>query len=983
MKHLKAKEILGIVVALLLMAALTAAYGNIGLQTDIQYAKTQCNQKIDDLATSVTGLMESHALVNYNYSDILCTNTYLSTLPLAETVLTKGDEAIGRYERGVVVRVDGDSMIMPQDADLPKLEASDFTDAEGNLLEWSSFERAAEGSGDEATPPQVESGDARTVCTFYRIYAGYYYVEFSSANDMADFLDTRMNFQETMASLEKIYGGYIVTFDADDENHPLTHRSSNLDGAFSSIRDLGIDPDAPDKGVKLINIDGRSFVYALSRPIASQEYEPSNRMRIAFMSPVDRLANRRIPRLVMALGVSLLFFLTAVCWVICSMRVFRRSTITAHQRKQYGPERIRRTVIAIGMAGVLSVGLVTFFINCLMQLYTATQNNMNLLNRINAVATQTQGNTQRAQNQQREIYVNYARRIADLLAKYPELQTREALQEICGFVGADYLMLYDDSGRETLSNAPYVNLAFGYNTESPSYDFRKLLMGVPSIAHDAALDEQTGLERQLVGVRMDDGDTSDGYGALIMAMVPDSRYDNVMSVDRLIQAMTPADGLCLALNPETGDIMHASDPDLIGQSATGLGMKAQNLQGGLMDHFTLNGQRWYSCSDNYEDLVYHSAVRADAIYRRLPITALLFGSCFLVAYVLLAVVLLAGYTDRSIDDNSLEIVDNEDDLTQKAKAPREDDRLGVALAQLRITHVGQTPEQKTRSVFTFTAGIMLACALAAMHISAIGRDRFFIFYYVLNGQWTPGVNLFAVARIIIMGLTTTVALLALQLLTNVGCALLQRRGETILRLISSVIQYAAVLAMCFSAFDSLGFDSRALLASVGVLSLTVSLGAKDLVADVLSGVTIAFSDEYQIGDFIEINGFRGWVQDIGVRATTLVNNDGNIKHFSNRDVKNILNLSRRNCQYTINVTIANDQPLRKVEEILAQELPRIGQATPEIIKGPEYKGVTGFTPAGVTIAISAECKEHHYGKVRSRVNREIRLLLEENGIVLR
>jgi len=120
-----------------------------------------------------------------------------------------------------------------------------------------------------------------------------------------------------------------------------------------------------------------------------------------------------------------------------------------------------------------------------------------------------------------------------------------------------------------------------------------------------------------------------------------------------------------------------------------------------------------------------------------------------------------------------------------------------------------------------------------------------------------------------------------------------------------------------------------------------------------------------------------------VRTTTLVNNNGNIKHFSNRDVRNILNLSRRNCQYTINVTIASNQSLRQVEEILKEALPKIGKATPEIINGPEYKGVQDFSAGGVIIAISAECKEHNYGKVRSRINREIRLLLEEHGIVIR
>ena len=627
----------------------------------------------------------------------------------------------------------------------------------------------------------------------------------------------------------------------------------------------------------------------------------------------------------------------------------------------------------------------TFFINCLMQLYTATQNNLSLLERINAVSSETYSSTELAKAQQNEIYVGYARRIADLLAEYPQLKTPETLAEMSRIVQADYLMIYDDHGREVMSNAPYVNLAFSHDTQDPSYEFRLLLTGVPSVSHDASMDELTRLERQRIGVCMDDGNISDGYGALIMAVLPNERYKDAMTLDQLMQTMTPADGLCLALDSETGDILHASDADLVKKNALNLGMTREDLQGGIMDYFLLNSQRWYSCTDSVDNTVYHSAVRADAIYRRLPITALLFSACFLVAYALLALLLMLGYTERAIDAHGPQVVEDEEILAQMGRPAQRNGGtpLNVVMEHLRTAHLDQTPEHRTRFALFSIAGMMLLGMLVALQLSAVGQNQFFILYYVLNGKWTPGINLFAFAKIVILVLVTVTVVMIIQLVAGIVCALLQKRGETIVRLISSFIQYVAVLALIFTAFESLGVDTRALLASVGILSLAVSLGAKDLVADVLSGITIAFSDEYQIGDFIETNGFRGWVEEIGVRATTLVNNDGNIKHIRNQDMKNILNLSRRNCRYSINITIANDQPLQNVEEILKRELPRIGESTPEIIRGPEYNGVKGFSAGSVTLEISTECKEHNYGKVRSQLNRAIRLILEENGIAIK
>lgn len=985
MKHLKAKGVLSVVAALLLTAALALIYANIGLRTDITELKKQCGQKISGLQSSYSELRNSYDLAYYNYESILHTNACLSALPLREAVRTEGDAAIRMYGDGCVLRVDGDALILPQEASTAQFRAASFRDADGGLLEWGGFECSMPNLAEDGPTLSEKSNDATHVCAFTRLSGNYYYVDFTPIDARSVFLGARVSVSDTLADLEKIYGGLILTFDADDAAHTLIFKSEGIGDGITTMGDLGIDVDAPDGLPDSVEVEGDAYVFALSETVETTEYGRPVRERIALFNPIGELSIRRIPRLVMAVCITVLFFLTAVCWVMSCIRVFRRETITVRQRRQYGVERTRRALVALGLAGVLTIGLATFFVNCLMQLYTATQNNMNLLEQINVIASETQESAQRARRTQEEIYVNYARRVADLLAEYPRLKTRETLAEMCDVVGADYLMLYDDQGREVLSNAPYVNLSFSHDSASTNHEFRLLLSGVPGVVHEVCVDEQTLLERQLVGVSMDDGHVGDGYGALIMAMLPNNRYDSMMSLDHLMQTITPADSLCLGLDPENGRILSASNPELINENALRLGMTEQDLQSGIMDHFVLNGQRWYSCTGTDDNLIYHGAVQANAIYRRLPITALAFSGCFLAAYLLLALVLMGGFNDRSIDEHGPTIVEDGEAPAWQSDASNRDagSQFKIALQHLRAKHLGDMPEQRTRFVFSLILGVILVGMLVALEIGADGHDKFLILYYVLNGKWTPGVSLFAFAKILILTLGTAVAIMAIRLLTGVICSLLQKRGETVCRLIGSFLQYVAVLALVFAAFDCLGFDTRALLASVGILSLAVSLGAKDLVADVLSGVSIAFSDEYQIGDYIQINDFRGWVQDIGVRSTTLVNNDGNIKHFSNRDVKNILNLSRRNCQYTITVTIASDQSLRKIEEILNRELPRIGESTPEIINGPEYKGVKGFTAGGVTLEIAAECKEHNYGKVRSRINREIRFILEENGIVIK
>ena len=971
MKRLKNKGTLCVISILLLTAVLAAIYSRIGLQSDIRYAKKQCAEKIDSLTDAVVEVVGDTNRVAVRQEAACRKYVELRAYPFRERAQRLGDAVIGLYADGCIVRLSGDALIAPEGVDLSSIEASALRDDGGARRDWGFYMR---GTGEADASPAFNG--------FCRLYEDYYYIDLADPEKPFDLLDTFVDPYNEIAELERVYGGRIVVF-VDDESRSLIYNSQGLDPSVDNLEALGISAETSGNGVDIIKVNGESCIYALSEPFSLVDEDNEVMARIALIVSVEGLSTLRLPRLALALCIALLFFITAACWVLSAIREYRNPFANEKNRKLYGADRMRRSVILLGLVGMLSVGVVTFFINCLTQLYTVTQSNNNLLESYGDVADSVQSDARDTEAWNEAVCVRYARCIADTLATTPELCTPEALGEMSRIVGADYLMLYDDHGREKLSNAPYVNLAFSADESVPNSEFRKLLTGVPSIVLTPGVDAATLLDRQLVGVCMDDGDISDGYGALVMAMIPETQSEDANSVNRRMAVMTPQDSLFLALEPETGVILNANDPDLIGKNALSLGMTERALQGDTIDHFTLNAQRWYGCSNNDGARVYYSAVHADAVFRRLPTVALSFAGCFLAAYAILALLLLSGYPGAEANENAPEAAERRDapGRTTAFMHQAYNSRFFMALSRLSANPRLKTPERRTRLVFSLTAGIMLAALLYALQINAEGRNRFFILYYVLNGRWTPGFNLFALAKILIVSLSVALALLVFGLVTDIICALLQKRSETIFRLVSSFIQYFIVLAFIFSAFDSLGLDGRTLLASVGILSLAVSMGAQSLVADVLAGITIAFSDEYQIDDYIDVNGFRGWVQDIGIRATVLVNNDGNLKHFNNRDMKNILNLSRRNCSYTINITLADDQPLKEVEALLRRELPRIGEAIPEIIEGPDYKGVVNFTADDVTIAISTVCTERNYGKVRRAINREIWLLLEENGVI--
>ena len=76
-----------------------------------------------------------------------------------------------------------------------------------------------------------------------------------------------------------------------------------------------------------------------------------------------------------------------------------------------------------------------------------------------------------------------------------------------------------------------------------------------------------------------------------------------------------------------------------------------------------------------------------------------------------------------------------------------------------------------------------------------------------------------------------------------------------------------VIIAAFAILSTWGVNTSTLLASAGVLTLVIGLGAQSLVADVVAGLFIVIEGEYLVGDIVVIDGWRGTVKEIGIRTT--------------------------------------------------------------------------------------------------------------------
>ncbi len=203
---------------------------------------------------------------------------------------------------------------------------------------------------------------------------------------------------------------------------------------------------------------------------------------------------------------------------------------------------------------------------------------------------------------------------------------------------------------------------------------------------------------------------------------------------------------------------------------------------------------------------------------------------------------------------------------------------------------------------------------------------------------------------------------------------------TIMSMLTSILKWIVIFIIILLILSLLGVDTKTLLASAGILTLVIGLGAQSLIADILAGFFLVFEGGYEVGDIVTIDGWRGTVQDIGIRVTRLIDAGGNIKTINNSDVKNVINQTNQLSVAKVTVSIDYSESLERVEKVLNDNFPRIKENVKGITDGPFYKGVSELGASSVNLLIVAKCKEEDIYQVQRDMIRELYLIFNENKI---
>ena len=165
------------------------------------------------------------------------------------------------------------------------------------------------------------------------------------------------------------------------------------------------------------------------------------------------------------------------------------------------------------------------------------------------------------------------------------------------------------------------------------------------------------------------------------------------------------------------------------------------------------------------------------------------------------------------------------------------------------------------------------------------------------------------------------------------------RIVTVTNLIKRIIKIILIFIGVTIIMSVFKISIAPILATLGVFSLAIGVGAQSLVKDLINGFFIIFEDQYSVGDLVEIEGIEGIVEDLGLRVTKIRDFNKILHVIPNSNISIVSNKERANVRTRIDFYVDNSADPSFVEEKINEALEKYKKSK-EMIVGPNLWGVT-------------------------------------------
>lgn len=179
-----------------------------------------------------------------------------------------------------------------------------------------------------------------------------------------------------------------------------------------------------------------------------------------------------------------------------------------------------------------------------------------------------------------------------------------------------------------------------------------------------------------------------------------------------------------------------------------------------------------------------------------------------------------------------------------------------------------------------------------------------------------------------------------------------KRQKTIINIFTNLVKYIIIVFSLIVILDAFGVETKAIIASVGVVGLIIGLALQDVIKDFVAGMFIILENQYVIGDYVTIDGFYGKVINFGLKSTKLLSFTGEVKTIPNRYIEQTINHSVENPVLNVIIPLSANYDIPKTKELINNVCKRLTKELINIKSDITLIGVVGVSSVYVRYRIN-------------------------------
>lgn len=252
----------------------------------------------------------------------------------------------------------------------------------------------------------------------------------------------------------------------------------------------------------------------------------------------------------------------------------------------------------------------------------------------------------------------------------------------------------------------------------------------------------------------------------------------------------------------------------------------------------------------------------------------------------------------------------------------------------------------------------------------------------LSGLLTASIGGLTLQKILSAAITLLICLVIIRLLCKLVRRLLSRTklDERIQKYVMGGVKLLLYILTVVIVAEQLNIPTTSFVALLSVGSLGVTLAAEDILGNVAGGLVILSSRPFSIGDYVEVSGVAGTVDEIGLNHTKLITPDGYRVMLPNKELAssqmiNYTSLGRR--RIAQKVSASYDAPTETVKNACRKAM----DMTENLLTEPASTVyLTDYGDSAIEYTVYCWTAPEHYWDAAMALRENLRTTFQEAGV---